>query len=108
VGGHSDAALRRAARADGWVGANLAENDAAALLRRLAQFRGELEESPRDPAILLAPSETPTPDLCRRLADLGVTGIVIPTWLARGEEPSSLEHKIATLRRVGDELFARL
>jgi len=37
-----------------------------------------------------------------------VTGIVIPTWLARGEEPSSLEHKVATLRRTGDELIARL
>jgi probable F420-dependent oxidoreductase len=108
VGGHSDAALRRAARADGWVGANLAEHDAAALLRRLAHFRGELEDPPRDPAILLAPSESPTPELCRRLADLGVTGVVIPTWLARGEEPSSLEHKIATLRRTGNELIARL
>lgn len=62
---------------------------------------------PRDFAITLAPSEAPTPALCRRLADLGVTGIVIPTWLARGEEPSSLEHKIATLRRTADELIAR-
>jgi probable F420-dependent oxidoreductase len=106
VGGHSDAALRRAARADGWVGANLAVKDAAGLLRRLARFRGELEGARRDPAILLAPSERPTPELCRRFADLGVTGIVIPTWLAHGEEPSSLEHKIATLRRVGEELIA--
>jgi probable F420-dependent oxidoreductase len=106
VGGHSDAALRRAARADGWVGANLSESDAAGLLDRLARFRDELERPRSDPSIVLAPDEAPTPERCRRLADLGVTGIVIPTWLARGEEPSSLEHKIATLQRVGDELIS--
>ena len=107
VGGHSDAALRRAAQADGWVGANLAEGDAAALLRRLERHRAEQGTSSRDFAVTLAPAETPTPELCRRLADRGVTGIVIPTWLARGEEPSTLEHKIATLRRTADELIAR-
>ena len=107
VGGHSDAALRRAARADGWVGANLLERDAAGLLRRLERFRAEQGGPRRGFAITLAPSEAPTPALCRRLAALGVTGIVIPTWLARGEEPSSLEHKVATLRRTADELIAR-
>ena len=107
VGGHSDAALRRAARADGWVGANFDEGDVALVLRRLERFRGELAGPRRDLAITLAPNQAPTPELCRRLAALGVTGLVIPTWLARGEEPSSLEHKVATLRRTGDMLIAR-
>ena len=108
VGGHSDAALRRAVRSDGWVGANLDVNEVAGVLRRLEHLRGALAGPRRALAITLAPNEAPTPELCRRLADLGVTGIVIPTWLARGEEPSSLEHKVATLRRTGDELIARL
>jgi len=106
VGGHSDAALRRAARSDGWLGANLDLGDAAALLRRLERFRREQGGARKELSITLAPNEAPTPELCRRLADLGVTGIVIPTWLARGEEPSSLEHKVATLHRVGEELIS--
>jgi alkanesulfonate monooxygenase SsuD/methylene tetrahydromethanopterin reductase-like flavin-dependent oxidoreductase (luciferase family) len=102
IGGHSDAALRRAARADGWVGVNYDEAEMGGILRRLAALRRELE-TPREPfQVVLAPNATPTPDLCRRLADQGVTGIVVPTWLARGEEPSTLEHKAATLRRLGD------
>ena len=108
IGGHSEAALRRAARADGWVGVNYDEAEIGAILGRLAALRREVE-TPREPfQVVLAPNATPTPDLCRRLADQGVTGIVVPTWLARGEEPSTLEHKVATLRRLGDEVIARV
>lgn len=108
IGGHSDAALRRAARADGWVGVNYDESEIGGILRRLAALRRELE-TPRQPfQVVLAPNATPTPDLCRRLGDQGVTGIVVPTWLARGEEPSTLEHKAATLRRLGDEVISKV
>ena len=108
IGGHSDAALRRAARADGWVGVNYDEAEVGGLLRRLARFREEAGPVRDGYQVVLAPNATPTPDLCRRLADRGVTGIVVPTWLARGEEPSTLEHKAGTLQRLGDEVIARI
>jgi probable F420-dependent oxidoreductase len=108
VGGHSEAALRRAAQADGWVGVNYDLDRVAPILQRLEQVRGELGRGHKPFAVTLAPNAPATPELCRRLADLGVTGVVIPTWLARGEEPSPLEHKIATMRRVGEEVIARL
>ena len=108
VGGHSDAALRRAARADGWLGVNYDEADVAPILGRLGRFRAELGRGPGPFAVTLAPNAPPTPALCRRLAGLGVTGIVVPTWLARGEEPSSLEHKTVTMRRVADDVIAKL
>jgi probable F420-dependent oxidoreductase len=108
IGGHSDAALRRAAGQDGWVGVNYDEAQIAPILARLARMRREAA-APREPyAITLAPNAPPTPELCRRLAGQGVTGIVVPTWLARGEEPSPLAHKVATLQRIGDEVIARL
>jgi probable F420-dependent oxidoreductase len=108
IGGHSEAALRRAARADGWLGVNYDEPQVAPILLRLARLRAELGRAGEAFSITLAPNAPATPELCRRLAALGVTGVVIPTWLARGEEPSSLEHKAATMRRVGDEVIARL
>jgi probable F420-dependent oxidoreductase len=108
VGGHSDAALRRAAQADGWLGVNYDEGEVAPILARLERFRAELGRGRKPFAATLAPNAPPTPALCRRLADLGVTGIVIPAWLARGEEPSTLEHKAATMRRVAEEVIARM
>ena len=73
-----------------------------------ARFRAEARSERAPFQVVLAPNATPTPDLCRRLADQGVTGIVVPPWLARGEEPSTLEHKAASLRRLGDEVIARV
>ena len=108
IGGHSDAALRRAARADGWVGVNYDEAEIGGILRRLARFRADAGRARDGFQVVLAPNATPTPELCRRLADQGVTGIVVPTWLARGEEPSTLEHKAASLRRLGDAVIAKL
>jgi probable F420-dependent oxidoreductase len=108
VGGHSDAALRRAAQAEGWLGVNYDEGDVAPILSRLERFRAELGRSGRAFSVTLAPNAPPSPELCGRLAALGVTGIVIPAWLARGEEPSTLEHKAASLRRVADEVISRV
>jgi probable F420-dependent oxidoreductase len=108
VGGHSDAALRRAARADGWVGANLAESAIPPLLERLERARAEVGRPGGEFAITLAVETGPTLPLCRRLAALGVTGLVVPTWLARGEEPSSLAHKLEGLARFGDEVIRAL
>ena len=108
VGGHSDAALRRAARADGWLGVNYDEGEVAPILARLGRYRAELGRGAAPFAVTLAPNAPPTPDLCRRLAGLGVTGVVIPTWLARGEEPSTLEHKAATMSRIAEEVISEL
>jgi probable F420-dependent oxidoreductase len=108
VGGHSDAALRRAARADGWLGANLAEPAISPLLARLARARESVGHQTGDFAIALALDVEPSAVLCHRLAALGVTGIVVPSWLARGEEPSSLAQKLEGLDRFGREVIEPL
>lgn len=108
VGGDSTAALRRAAKADGWVGVNYDESQVGAVLRRLTAARGA--DRPRqEPArfeITLATNGVPDLALCRRLEALGVTGIIVPSWLALGEEPSSLDHKRAGLMRFGERVIA--
>src|SRR5262245_34386163 len=69
IGGHSEAALRRAARADGWVGVNYDEAEIGGILRRLARFRADVGRARDGFQVVLAPNATPTPELCRRLAD---------------------------------------
>ena len=107
VGGHSAAALHRAARSDGWVGVNYDEREIPSILQQLADARRRTGPCSSDFAITLALNGVPDTALCRRLEDLGVTGVIVPSWLALGEEPSSLEHKRAGLLRFGDGVISR-
>lgn len=107
IGGDGEAALRRAAGQRGWVGVNYPEARVAGVLERLAGARRAVETAPGDFAITLATNGVPDESLCRRLEALGVTGIIVPSWLALGEEPSSLEHKRAGMMRFGEQVIAR-
>jgi probable F420-dependent oxidoreductase len=106
VGGHSTAALYRAARLEGWVGVNYEESEIPPLLQQLAEARRRSDCGPSDFAITLAVNDVPDAALCRRLEDRGVTGVIVPSWLALGEEPSSLEHKRAGLLRFGERVIS--
>lgn len=106
VGGHSTAALHRAARSDGWVGVNYEESEIPSLLQQLAEARRESDPGTSDFAITLALNGVPDVALCRRLEDRGVTGVIVPSWLALGEEPSSLDHKRAGLLRFGERVIS--
>jgi probable F420-dependent oxidoreductase len=105
VGGHSDAALRRAVTtANGWYGVYLDVEQAAEALRRLREFAagcdrpaglGELE-------ITITPPGPVDLDTARRYADLGVHRLVIPP---RSTDGSDMEQLI---RSVGDTLVGRV
>jgi probable F420-dependent oxidoreductase len=108
IGGHSDAALRRAAAQDGWVGVNYDEGEIAPILRKLERQRERIGKRMAGFSVTVALNAQPTVRLCQRLSELGVSGIVVPAWLARGEEPSSLAHKASTLKRLGDAVISRV
>lgn len=81
-GGHSEAALRRAARIDGWVGNAYLPDDAAGILGRLHDHRRAAGTDDRHGyEIILGLIAWPDADLCRRFADLGVTGLLCAPWL---------------------------
>jgi probable F420-dependent oxidoreductase len=104
VGGHSEAALSRAVRHDGWLGVNYDEAQIPAILGRLASLRRETAAERMPFSITLSINAPLSVDLCRRLAAQGVTGIVIPTWLG-DEAAAPLERKLLALRRIGDEII---
>jgi probable F420-dependent oxidoreductase len=102
IGGHSDAALRRAARAgDGWMHGGGDPADLPGLLEKLARFRREEGTGSRPFEIHVISADAYTPDGVRRLEDQGVTDLIVGfRWpYATGPDTEPLETKLTNLNR---------
>lgn len=119
IGGHSDAALRRAARHDGWLGVDYAFDDLVPIVKKLLDLRREAVSAGRcAPGAESEPFEVfavlkrfPDLDGLRRLADLGVTMTQDYAWFYKGEHASSFARKRETMERFAEETiegFARV
>jgi probable F420-dependent oxidoreductase len=109
IGGHSDAALRRAARlGDGWMHGGGDPADLPGLLARLARFRAEEGTADRPFEVHVISADAYTPDGVRRLADQGVTDLIVGfRWpYATGPDLEPLETKLTHLRRYADTIIA--
>jgi alkanesulfonate monooxygenase SsuD/methylene tetrahydromethanopterin reductase-like flavin-dependent oxidoreductase (luciferase family) len=109
VGGHAEAALKRAARCDGWMhgGGDPAELDR--LIKRLNQIREE--EGRTGPfEIHVISTDAYTLDGIKRLEDKGVTdaivGFRIPYIMGQDTEP--LDAKIRHLESFAEKVIAKL
>jgi probable F420-dependent oxidoreductase len=134
IGGHADAALRRAARlGDGWMHGGGDPADLPRLLARLAEFRrqaregdeGDADQQPQPLTTYSAPQapsreERPfqihvisldayTVDGVRRLEEQGVTDVIIGfRWpYATGPDTEPLSRKLGNLRRFADDVIAK-
>jgi probable F420-dependent oxidoreductase len=108
VGGHADAALRRAARADGWMHGGGDQADLDRLMRRLKQFREEEGKSaPFEIHVISADGFTL--DGIKRLEDKGVTDVIvgfrIPYIMGPDTEP--LDAKISKLEMFAEKVIAK-
>jgi alkanesulfonate monooxygenase SsuD/methylene tetrahydromethanopterin reductase-like flavin-dependent oxidoreductase (luciferase family) len=103
VGGHSERALRRAARHDGWLGLGYAEPDIKKLIRRLHTLRDEAGRKDEPYDIWLALLEPQGADFAE-LEALGVSSLSGAHFMQGGRAaPSSLESKMKRM-----ESFAKL
>jgi probable F420-dependent oxidoreductase len=118
IGGHSDAALRRAARlGDGWMHGGGDPADLPRLLARLAEFRRqaaaeqgtEADRSPRGYEVHVISMDAYTVDGVRRLAEQGVTDVIVGfRWpYAVGPDTEPLTTKLDNLRRFADAVIAK-
>src|SRR6266700_2597994 len=110
IGGHSDAALRRAARlGDGWLHGGGDPADLPGLLDRLARFRREEGTEGRPFEVHAISADAYTGDGVRRLEDQGVTDVIVGfRWpYVTGPDPEPLEDKLAHLRSFADAVIAR-
>src|SRR3954447_8483936 len=117
IGGHSDAALRRAARlGDGWLHGGGDPADLPGLLARLSELWRDAEPGPDRAGRSVIPFEVHvisvdayTLDGVRRLEDAGVTDVIIGFRLpyVTGPDPEPLAAKIDSLRRFADDVIAK-
>lgn len=90
VGGDSEAALRRAARHDGWYGLSSTPEEVATAVGRLGELRREVgrDAEPFEVTVGAVPRD---PDDLERWRDAGVDRLVVSPWARSREAVSSLQ-----------------
>jgi alkanesulfonate monooxygenase SsuD/methylene tetrahydromethanopterin reductase-like flavin-dependent oxidoreductase (luciferase family) len=104
VGGLSDAALRRAARHDGWIGDLIKTDRAIEAAARLRELRIENSLSIHDFTILTPLTDAFTTADYQRAADAGITGIITMPWMFYAGPDASLDDKIDGMQRFRKDL----
>jgi probable F420-dependent oxidoreductase len=110
VGGHSEAALRRAARiGDGWMGVQYGLDELLAIAARLRRYRAEAGTADRPFEVQAAVVDRlPTPDTCAALEEAGVTTLITSAWLMAGLRFASRRHGARALRDFAARYIAPL
>lgn len=113
VGGHSDAALRRAVlKGDGWMHAGGDGEELDRLLVRLAEIRkaeGRDDDSSRPFEVHVISYDAYDPDGVRRLEDKGVTDCIVGFRVPyiKGPDTEPLETKIRHLEQYAESVIGR-
>ncbi len=109
IGGHADAALRRAARNDGWMHGGGDPEELDGLLKKLNAFRDEAGQS-GPYQIHVISVDAYTLDGIKRLQDKGVTDVIvgfrIPYIMGQDTEP--LDAKIRNLEMFAENVIAKV
>jgi probable F420-dependent oxidoreductase len=111
VGGHSDAALRRAVvRGDGWMHAGGDPEELDAMLAKLARLREEEGRTAEPFEVHVISLDAYTPDGVKRLEDKGVTDVIVGfRWpYVKGPDREPLPTKIENLERFAAKVIAKV
>ena len=109
VGGHHDAALRRAARLDGWMhGGGTDPEELDRLIARVKKYREE-EAQTGDFEIHVISMDAYTADGIKRLEDKGVTDAIVGFRYPyiNGPDTEPLETKIRHLERYAEKVMSK-
>jgi len=110
IGGHSDAALKRAARNDGWVYAGGGVEALAPYIPKLAEARREAGTEKAPFRLFATDMGNATVDTVKRYQDLGVTDLIMTfrNMYAVEEDTQPLAEKIDVLKRFADTVIAKV
>jgi alkanesulfonate monooxygenase SsuD/methylene tetrahydromethanopterin reductase-like flavin-dependent oxidoreductase (luciferase family) len=111
IGGHGDAALRRAAETgDGWLHGGGDPAELPGLLARLGEFRRRAGTTGRPFEVHVISLDAYTVDGVHRLAEHGVTDVIVGfRWpYVTGPDTEPLAEKISKLRRFADDVIAKV
>jgi probable F420-dependent oxidoreductase len=107
VGGTSEAALRRAARNDGWVSDLQTTEELAGFCEKLRGYREELGRADEPFAVVAACKDAWDLDGYRRLHDVGVTHLLTQPWMFYGGDTTDLDARIDGIARFGEDVIGR-
>jgi probable F420-dependent oxidoreductase len=111
IGGHGEAALRRAAASgDGWLHGGGDPALLPGLLARLAELRAAAGTDDKPFEVHVISMDAYTPDGVRRLEEQGVTDVIVGfRWPYHvGPDTETLPPKLDKLRRYADDVIAKL
>ncbi|KUI39338.1 LLM class flavin-dependent oxidoreductase [Mycobacterium sp. GA-2829] len=109
VGGHADAALRRAARCDGWMHGGGDPEELDGLLAKLNRYREEQGQTgPFEIHVISV--DAFSVDGIKRLEDKGVTDVIVGFRIPyiTGQDTEPLETKIRNLEWFADNVIGKL
>jgi probable F420-dependent oxidoreductase len=107
VGGLSDAALRRAARNDGWISDIHTTEELAEICTRLRAYRTDAGRHDEPFAVLASCKDAWDLDGYRRLEDVGVTHLVTQPWLFYGGDTPDVAARVEGIHRFAEDVIAR-
>jgi alkanesulfonate monooxygenase SsuD/methylene tetrahydromethanopterin reductase-like flavin-dependent oxidoreductase (luciferase family) len=109
IGGHADAALRQAARNDGWMHGG-GTDDLDDLLVKLNRYREEEGTADRPFEIHVISLDAFTVDGVKRLEDKGITDVMVGFRLPyiKGPDTEPLDDKIRNLEMFAERVIAKV
>ena len=110
IGGHTEAALARAARCDGWLHAGTERDELAATLAHLHDLRADSPKAGEPFELHVLSLEAYTADGCRRLEELGVTDVIVGFRdpYHRRQDDETLQVKVDALERFAETVIGPL
>lgn len=106
VGGVSEAALRRAARNDGWVSDLHTIEELAAIRQQIERYREEYDRTHVPFSLFGSAKDAWDLDGYRRVAEAGVTHLVTMPWYFYAGADADLQGKLDGIKRFADDVIA--
>ena len=107
VGGTSEAALRRAARHDGWVSDLHTIEELASIRQQIERYRVEYERTHVPFSMYGSARDAWDLDGYRRLHDAGVTHLVTMPWYFYAGPDADLQGKLDGIERFAEDVIAK-
>jgi probable F420-dependent oxidoreductase len=110
IGGHTEPALRRAARYDGWSSAMLMSDQLIEIAGKLRLLRHEIGRGDAPFEVQGVAMDAYRVDDFKKLETGGITDVILLPWLFHGTpiRGGSLEDKVDGIRKFADDVIARM